>query len=71
MPAEVIAAWKPAATVMSGPKASLRRVDGGALLRVPLNREGDVVVVAHQRIVARAPGAISASASAGCCAMCS
>jgi hypothetical protein len=33
--------------------------------------EGDVVVVAHQRIVARAPGVISASASAGCCVMCS
>ena len=71
VPAEVIAAWTPAAPVMSRREAGLRRVDRGALLRAAPDGEGDVVVVAHQRFVARAPGAISASASAGCCAMCS
>jgi hypothetical protein len=71
MPAEVIEAWTPGATVMSGPEAGLRQWTAARFFELPLDREGDVVVVAHQRIVARAPGAISASASAGCCAICS
>ena len=35
------------------------------------NGQVTFVAAAHQHIVARAPGAISASARAGCCAMCS